>query len=92
MSDTVDPEVAAREELAKREEEADTKWLMGSEAGRRVVWELLEFAGVFRTSPTMDNWTFFNEGQRNVGLKLLGRIQAHCPDEYALMIKEHRDE
>lgn len=92
MTETADPEVAAREELARREEEADTKWLMGTEAGRRVVWELLEFAGVFRTSPTMDNWTFFHEGRRGVGLMLLARVHAHSPDEYALMMKEHRDE
>lgn len=90
MSEDADPQVAAREELAKRQEEADTKWLMASEAGRRTVWWLLEEAGVFRTSMTADNWTFFNEGQRNLGLKLLARVQEHCPDEYARMTKENQ--
>lgn len=91
MSEEVDPQTLAREELARRQEEEDTKWLMSTEAGRRQVWWLLEEAGVFRTSMTADNWTFFNEGQRNLGLKLLAKVQAHCPDEYALMTKENRD-
>jgi len=88
----IDPHLAAREELAKRQEEADTKWLMSHAEGRRIVWGLLDVAGVFRTSMTADNWTFFNEGQRNVGLRLMARIQEHCPEMYTQMIKEHRDE
>ena len=91
MSETVDPEVAAREELATRQVENDTKWLMAHPEGRRIVWGQLEDAGVFRTSMTADNWTFFNEGQRNMGLRLMARVQEHCPDEYALMLKENRD-
>lgn len=92
MTEDIAPHLAAREELTKRQVEADTKWLMGNDAGRRIVWGLLDEAGVFRTSMTGDNWTFFNEGQRNQGLRLLARVQAHCPDEYALMTKENRDE
>lgn len=90
MSETADPEVAAREELARRREEHDTKWLMSHPEGRRIVWGLLEIAGVFRTSMTADNWTFFNEGQRNLGLQLMDKVLTHCPDEYALMTKENR--
>lgn len=92
MSESFDPHAAAREELAKRQEQEDVQWLMAHEAGRRIVWGLLEFAGVYRTSMTGDNFTFFNEGQRNVGLRLVAQVQTHCPIEYAQMIKEHRDE
>ena len=90
MTEDVDPQVAAREELARRQEEADTVWLMAHVEGRRIVWGELERAGVFRTSMTGDNWTFFNEGARNHGLRLLARVQGYCPDQYALMLKENR--
>ena len=39
-----------RDKLAKENEEADLKWLMGSKRGRRVVWRLLDQSGVFRLS------------------------------------------
>ena len=39
-----------REKVARENEEADLKWLMGSKRGRRVVWRLLDQSGVFRLS------------------------------------------
>lgn len=90
MTDELDPQVAAREELARRQEEEDVKWLMGNQVGRRFVWGLLEFAGVHRTSMTADNWTFFNEGQRNVGLKIVDQIHRYCPEMYEHMVKENK--
>jgi hypothetical protein len=71
-------------------EEADLKWLMGSRRGRRVVWRLLEQAGVFRSSfnPTAMVMAF-NEGNRNYGVRTLSLIHEHCPEVYLIMLKEN---
>ena len=36
--------------IDRQNEESDIKWLMSSKRGRRLVWRLLEQAGVFRSS------------------------------------------
>lgn len=67
----------------------DIEWLMLSVQGRRIVWRLLEITGVYRSSYTGDNDTFFKEGARNVGLILMADIQRIAPDQFTLMLKEH---
>ena len=79
-----------RNTLARDTEAADLKWLMGSKRGRRVVWRLLDTAGVFRLSFNTNALQMaFNEGNRNYGNRTLAQLQAVCPDLYALMAKEH---
>ena len=75
-------------ELKRQLAENDFKWLMGHEQGRRIVWGILDLAGVFRSSYTGDAETFFREGQRNIGLILLAQINEHCPAQYAQMVDE----
>jgi phosphoglycolate phosphatase-like HAD superfamily hydrolase len=74
--------------LANELEVADFKWLMDSQQGRRFAWRLLEQTGVYRSSFTGDSQTFFNEGQRNIGLKLIAQIHEITPDAYPLMLAE----
>ena len=77
--------------LAQHREVEDLKWLMSNKRGRRIVYQLLDDAGVFRISyiPGMDAMqTAFNEGARNSGLKILTTIVQHCPTRYAEMIEE----
>jgi hypothetical protein len=54
--------------------------------------DLLEFCHIFSTtftpSPTS---AAFNEGQRNVGLRLLNDIMSACPDHYVLMMRERNE-
>jgi len=38
-----------RERLERENEAADVKWLMNNKRGRRMVWRLLDRAGVFRS-------------------------------------------
>lgn len=88
-----------QEELAKaraavdlRIEIGDFKWLMTQKRARRYVWRLLEQAGVFRSSFTGDaQQTAFNEGQRNMGLRVLAMVHEHAPESYQLMLTEHND-
>ena len=78
-----------RNKLAKDTEEADLKWLMGSKRGRRIVWRLLDRAGVFRLSFNTNSMTMaFNEGNRNEGLRILAQIHTLCPELYPVMVKE----
>ena len=78
-----------RTKLAKDTEEADFKWLMGSKRGRRIVWRLLDRAGIFRLSFNTNSMAMaFNEGNKNEGLRILAQIHSLCPELYYVMVKE----
>ncbi len=70
-------------------EAEDIRWLMASPKGRRCVWRLLESCGLFRLSYTGDHDTYFREGQRNVGLRVLSRLQEYCPAYTAALWEEN---
>lgn len=60
--------------------------------GRAVTRRLLAECGVFRLSMAGDSHqTAFNEGGRNVGLRLLARMTESAPELYALMEREHTE-
>ena len=81
-----------RRKLAVDTEEADWKWLMGSKRGRRMVWRLLDSAGVYRLSFNTNAMSMaFAEGGRNYGLHVLAQIHAICPDLYVAMMQEQND-
>jgi len=84
-------EQAQKAKLAVLSEAADFKWIVSNKRGRRFVWSLLEKAGVFRSSFTGNSATFFNEGQRNIGLAVLAMVHEHAPDAYTLMLSEHKE-
>jgi len=81
-----------KQRITLRQETDDFKWLMADPRGRRIVWGLLELTGVYRSSFTGNSETFFREGERNIGLKIVHKIHAHCPDKYATMTKEANDD
>lgn len=78
------------EKLRAMQEAADIEWLMGDARGRRIVWGLLSVSGVFRTSYTGDNGTFFNEGKRNIGLVYMAKVNDVCPEKYGDMLMEQQ--
>jgi hypothetical protein len=84
---------AKRVQLEQQNEIGDFKWLMSQKRGRRFVRRLIDFTGVHRLSMTGNSQTFFNEGQRNVGLKFMHLINGddELRDNYVLMLKEHQD-
>lgn len=61
----------------KMQEQLDTEislaWasLLNTEAGRLVIWSILDVTHQFSSSYTGDQMTNFLEGERNVGLKIL---------------------
>lgn len=66
----------------------DVSFILSSQQGRRFFWRYLARCGVFRTSMTGNNSTFFNEGERMIGLCLLADLNESDPSAYALMQKE----
>ena len=80
------------ERIDRQNEESDIKWLMSSKRGRRLVWRLLEQAGVFRSSFNTNAMAMsFSEGNRNYGLQILNMIHTLCPELYPTMIKEQKN-
>ncbi len=73
----------------RQQELDDIEKQMKTRSGRRLMWRLLEMAGVFRSSFATDASVMaFQEGKRNQGLVLLSDIMAVDPDGYILMAKE----
>ncbi len=67
------------------------KWLMADPRGRFLMWQRLADAGVYRLSlAASPELTAFNEGRRDLGLRDLGLVQRHCPDQYVRMLAEAR--
>lgn len=84
-------EKRTRDKLDADTEASDLVAQMSDQRGRRFVWRILEQAGVFRTSFNTNSMTMaFNEGQRNIGLRLLGLIHEHCPLSYQTMVEEQK--
>lgn len=92
MDDTDEILIKREEEarLQQKQAEQDFKWLMSDARGRRLVWAELSaarvFHAVFDQNPTL---MAFNEGGRQSGLRLLGRIHALCPHLYQVMVQEN---
>ena len=81
------------QKLSKDTEESDLKWLMRNKQGRRIVWRLLEKAGVFRSVFNTNAMAMsFAEGHRNYGLQTLTLIHVACPELFPVMLKENTNE
>lgn len=85
-----DSERSDAQQQSRLANRADISWVMADARGRRTLWRLLEQAGIYRSSfgPTPEV-TAFNEGQRNVGLRLMGDLIACAPDEFLTMQTEN---
>lgn len=75
-------------QLAREKELEDFKQILATKAGRAFLWRLLEWCGVYHTSFTGNSTTFFNEGKRDIGLKLIEEIFSADPKAYGLLREE----
>lgn len=100
MRDYTDPREEAkrkadeetRQRIATEQERDDYKWLMSDPRGRRIMWGIISFCGVYRTSfHTSGSQTAFNEGMRNTGLMLNDKICTYTLDSALQMQNEARE-
>jgi hypothetical protein len=80
-----------RETRGREREINDIAWVLSTPNGRRFLWRYLEMCGLYRTSFTGSSETFYLEGMRNIGLKLLADITETSPEQYLLMMKEAKE-
>jgi len=74
---------------ARQKQIDDIKWLLAHKQGRRIVWRILEQAGVYRQTFTGNNDTFFLEGKRSIGLFVLAEVMSASVDAFNVMTKEN---
>ncbi len=79
--------------LREDQEHNDLKFVLSNESGRRFMWKTLSDCGIFQTSfRSSGSETFFLEGKRSVGLKLLADVMQADPDSYLKMYKSNKGE
>lgn len=84
-------ESAEQARTRQLQEDADFRWLMRQRPFRRFMWKLMGDVGLFRTTFNREHAVVsFLEGQRNVGLQQLARIEALIPEGFDLMRSEVR--
>lgn len=76
------------DKLAALQLDADMKKVLDSRAGRNVLWWLLSQTNIYGSAFTGNSTTFFNEGKREVGLRLLARITEADVTAYPKMMME----
>lgn len=92
-SDSQQVKNAKRSEESKRNQELnDVEFVLSTPQGRRFLWRLLGVCHVFKTSFTGNSTTFFNEGKRDIGLRLLADINEASPNSYLKMMQEAKKE
>lgn len=79
-----------KEKDQRRQELDDVRYILSNAVGRRFFWRYLGECGLFQSSFTGSSETFFREGQRNVGLKLMADLNDADPNAYAVMLKENQ--
>ncbi len=85
---------ARKKERRTREQELnDIRYVLADRRGRRFFWQLLCGCRLFELSYTGNqNDTFFNEGMRNVGNKLIADLNDAEPEAYFTMLSEDKKE
>jgi hypothetical protein len=78
-------------QLKREREIEEVKQVLSTVSGRATIWRILDWCGVYRTSFTGNSETFFNEGKRNIGLKLIEEIFASDKNAFYLMSREATD-
>lgn len=60
----------------------DLKAVVSTPEGKRFIASILADCGIYRSSFTGNSQTFFNEGQRAAGLRLIHRIEELEGNQY----------
>lgn len=77
-------------DLVKRDRD-DIEWATSTEQGRRFLWRLLSYCGVYRDIEGSGNEMLKQIGRRQVGLYLLGLITDSSEDRIFDMMREAKE-
>lgn len=80
-----------KERYGRREELADVREILETQAGRRFVWRYLGLCRVFESSWSPSAAIHFNEGQRDIGLKLLADVTESNDEMLIQMMREAKE-
>jgi len=80
------------DKLLRRRELEDVAFILSSVEGRRFYWRRMRRCGINKSSFTGNNTTFFNEGERNIGLLLLADLEEADPEAYVKCLTEAKKE
>lgn len=80
-----------RDKIDAIQYESDLQEVMGTRAGRHVLWRILEKASVFHPCFTGNSKTFYLLGRRELGLEVYSEIMAHCPESFWEAQKEQHN-
>jgi hypothetical protein len=83
---------AIKRRLERREDREEGERLaafLSMPVARRYMWRVLEACHTFGTSYSDNPYRMaFQEGERNIGIKLLADIMRYCPQQYSVMMQE----
>jgi hypothetical protein len=80
-----------KERDLRRQELEDMRFILSTPQGRRFIWRYLTRCGVFALSYSHSgSETAFNEGQRNIGLKLMAELSEADASAYVTILKENK--
>lgn len=80
-----------KERYTRKEELADVRALLGMREGRRFIWRYLGNCKVFESSWSPSAAIHFNEGQRDIGLKLLADVTEANDEALIQMMREAKE-
>jgi hypothetical protein len=85
-------EASQKEKFKRQQEINDFLWALSDARGRRLIWRYLTICGVYRSSHVLGapDATAFNEGERNIGLQILGDIMDAKPEAYIEMMRDSK--
>ncbi len=80
----------ARDARNRERDLNDMRYILAAKNGRRFIWKLMSECGIFASSFDGTSRTYFREGERNVGLKILSRLNEADENSYSVMVRESR--
>ncbi|HKI62886.1 MAG TPA: hypothetical protein VKA31_11385 [Mariprofundaceae bacterium] len=73
----------SKAQLEQERQDEDLRKVLETYEGRSFIWWLLENAGIYRTTFSVEpNEAAFNEGIRQIGLLTLSRVDEVAPNAY----------
>jgi len=84
-------EAGKREKNAAKQLQLDMKSILATTSGRRILWHYLSFCRIFESIYAEGSHIYFNEGVRNVGLKILADINSADEKAFTTMMTENME-